>query len=155
MVQESHVIHATSCSLCFEPDRYRHLACRCRSPAPLNTSLWYYLVGTSPLNTPIALLMGPSARLMGLITLSASCVALLCVPNLQDGYCHTNRPHIHHSTITTPMIMPANFSIATLFPELAIRPNLPALPLSDVEKLEKTSFYSSQLLHCPVPGSGP
>lgn len=47
------------------------------------------------------------------------------------------------------MIMPANFSIATLFPELAIRPNLPALPFSDVEKLEKTSFYSSQLLHCP------
>ena len=39
------------------------------------------------------------------------------------------------------MIIPASFSIATLFPCCAIRPNLPALDLTDVDIEEKTSFW--------------
>jgi len=37
------------------------------------------------------------------------------------------------------MIIPANFSIATLFPCCAILPNLPAEPLIEVPIEEKTS----------------
>ena len=55
-----------------------------------------------------------------------------------------NHPNTHHSTTTTPTIIPANFSIATLFPLCAIRPRRPALPFMDVDMEEKTSFFFSK-----------
>jgi hypothetical protein len=39
------------------------------------------------------------------------------------------------------MIMPASFSTATLFPDAAMRVNLPAEPLSDVDMVENVSVY--------------
>ena len=46
-----------------------------------------------------------------------------------------------YSTSNTPDMIPASFKMATLFPCCAMRVNRPALPLSDVPRLEKTSFY--------------
>jgi len=54
-----------------------------------------------------------------------------------------NHPPIHHNNITTPIIIPASFKIATLFPLCAIRPSRPALFLKDVPKLLKTSAFES------------
>ena len=45
----------------------------------------------------------------------------------------------HHSTITTPIIIPANFSIATLFPCCAMRPSRLAEPFMEFVMEEKTS----------------
>jgi hypothetical protein len=47
---------------------------------------------------------------------------------------------IQYSTSTTPIIMPASFKIAILFPCCAIRPSRPALDLIEVVMLEKSSF---------------
>lgn len=42
------------------------------------------------------------------------------------------------------MMMAASLKMATLLPELAIRPNRPALFLNEVDMFEKTSFYRSR-----------
>lgn len=47
----------------------------------------------------------------------------------------------HHSTTTTPIIIPANLNIATLFPCCAIRPSRPAEPFIELVIEEKTSDY--------------
>jgi hypothetical protein len=56
---------------------------------------------------------------------------------------HTNSRQMIHIAITTPVMMPANLNIATLFPAAAIRPNRPADPLRDVPIEEKVSDYKS------------
>lgn len=52
----------------------------------------------------------------------------------------------HHSTTTTPTIIPANLNIATLFPCCAMRPRRPAEPLMEVVIEEKTSDCLLHLL---------
>jgi hypothetical protein len=66
--------------------------------------------------------------------------AFLKVDSFLDfGFPYTNNPQINQSSIITPMIMPANLNIATLFPEAAIRPRRPADPFKDVLMEEKVS----------------
>ena len=49
---------------------------------------------------------------------------------------------MNHNASTTPMIMPANLRMATLFPDAAILPSLPADPFREVLMEEKVSFYT-------------
>lgn len=53
-------------------------------------------------------------------------------------------PKTQYNTKNTTTMIPANFSIATLFPCCAIRPNRPALDRIDVDIEEKTSFWDEQ-----------
>ena len=60
-------------------------------------------------------------------------------PSHQTFFDRKKKLNTHHSTITTPMMIPANFSIATLFPCCAMRPNRLAEPFMEFVMEEKTS----------------
>lgn len=55
--------------------------------------------------------------------------------------CPNTRPQIQYSTMTVPMMMPASLKMATLLPDCAMRVRRVALPLRELEKVEKVSFY--------------
>lgn len=56
------------------------------------------------------------------------------------------QPPTQYSTSTIPMIMPASFRIATLFPCCAMRVKRPALPCRLFERLEKALFWGVVLV---------
>jgi hypothetical protein len=70
-------------------------------------------------------------------------------PKLQKIKCQ-----IQYNSTTLPIMMPANFKIATLFPEEAMRVRRVAEPLSVEEKEENVSVWTVLLVGLRVCGFG-
>jgi len=67
---------------------------------------------------------------------------------MQSRFSQKIKCQIQYNITTAPIIIPANFRMATLFPDEAMRVRRVAEPLSDVPKEEKVSLYRMRCQSC-------